>query len=158
MRPWLVISGAQTGADRGGLDAALGLGIAIAGWVPANRKSEDGGIPEKYTGLVSTVETDYVTRTLRNIRSAPTTIVVRGSVYGTGTKLTIEKTREYGRRLIDVNLDDAEAVGKMIKAWRETPPVQQTVVNVAGQRESSRPGIQEATCWLLGRLWTMEGE
>lgn len=153
MRPWLVISGAQTGADQGGLDAALDLGIAIGGWVPANRKSEAGCIPEKYTGLVSTLEEDYVARTLRNIRTAPTTIVFRGARYGTGTKLTIEKAREYGRRLIDVNLDDGEALAKLCRAWDETPLVQQTVVNVAGQRESSRAGIQAATAWVLRRLW-----
>ena len=154
MRPWLVISGAQTGADRGGLDAARARGIGTGGWVPAGRRAEDGVIPAEYTGLVETVEADYATRTLRNLRSAPTTIVVRGARYGTGTKLTIEKCREYGRRLIDVNLDDVDAISKLVRAWTETPPVQQVVVNVAGQRESSRPGIRAATCWLLTQLWS----
>ena len=42
-----IISGAQTGADRGGLDAALERGFPIGGWVPRGRKAEDGTIPKR---------------------------------------------------------------------------------------------------------------
>ena len=35
-----IISGGQTGADRGGLDAAIDLGIEHGGWCPLGRKSE----------------------------------------------------------------------------------------------------------------------
>jgi hypothetical protein len=45
--PERVISGGQTGADRGGLDAALELGIACGGCCPKGRKAEDGVIPSK---------------------------------------------------------------------------------------------------------------
>ena len=37
-----IVSGAQTGADRGALDAALARGVPIGGWVPAGRRAEDG--------------------------------------------------------------------------------------------------------------------
>ncbi len=36
-----IISGAQTGADRGALDAADILGIPRGGWVPLGWRSED---------------------------------------------------------------------------------------------------------------------
>ncbi len=43
-----IISGGQTGVDRGALDAALAAGLPCGGWCPAGRKAEDGEIPEKY--------------------------------------------------------------------------------------------------------------
>ncbi len=35
-----IISGGQTGADRGALDAAIELGIKHGGWCPKGRKAE----------------------------------------------------------------------------------------------------------------------
>ena len=43
-----IISGAQTGADRAALDAAIELGIPHGGWVPKGRLAEDGVIPPRY--------------------------------------------------------------------------------------------------------------
>ena len=43
-----IISGGQTGADRGGLDAALHLGIPCGGWCPKGRLAEDDVIPDEY--------------------------------------------------------------------------------------------------------------
>ena len=37
-----IISGGQTGADRGGLDAAIACNIPHGGWCPKGRKAEDG--------------------------------------------------------------------------------------------------------------------
>ncbi len=35
-----IISGGQTGADRGGLDAAISLGVPHGGWCPLGRPAE----------------------------------------------------------------------------------------------------------------------
>jgi Circularly permutated YpsA SLOG family len=43
-----IVSGGQTGVDRGALDAALAVGFACGGWCPGDRMAEDGPIPEKY--------------------------------------------------------------------------------------------------------------
>ena len=40
-----IISGGQTGADRGGLDAAIHCQRPHGGWCPKGRKAEDGIIP-----------------------------------------------------------------------------------------------------------------
>ncbi|MFB3114968.1 MAG: YpsA SLOG family protein, partial [Nitrospirales bacterium] len=37
-----LISGGQTGADRGGLDAAIHCDLPHGGWCPKGRKAEDG--------------------------------------------------------------------------------------------------------------------
>jgi hypothetical protein len=43
-----IVSGGQTGVDRGALDAAIVLGIEHGGWCPRGRRAEDGIIPARY--------------------------------------------------------------------------------------------------------------
>ena len=73
-----IISGAQTGVDRAGLDAAMRLNIPTGGWCPAGRLAEDGTIPEKYNTLQETTSSDYVVRTERNVRDADLTLILTG--------------------------------------------------------------------------------
>jgi len=61
-----IVSGGQTGADRGGLDAAIELGIPHGGWCPKGRKAEAGVIPAKYR-LVETDSAGYVARTGKSV-------------------------------------------------------------------------------------------
>jgi hypothetical protein len=46
-----IIPGAQTGADRAGINAAIESGIPDGGWIPKGRKAEDGNVPDTYTEL-----------------------------------------------------------------------------------------------------------
>ena len=48
MKKFTVISGGQTGVDRGALDAAINLKIPHGGWCPKGRLAEDGKISIKY--------------------------------------------------------------------------------------------------------------
>ncbi|MFC1451929.1 YpsA SLOG family protein [Verrucomicrobiota bacterium] len=44
-----IVSGGQTGADVGGLDAAMYCGLPHGGWCPKGRRQEKGKvIPAKY--------------------------------------------------------------------------------------------------------------
>ena len=47
-----IVSGGQTGVDRGALDAAIAVGFECGGWAPGDRMAEDGVIPERYPLLV----------------------------------------------------------------------------------------------------------
>jgi hypothetical protein len=40
-----IVSGGQTGVDRGALDAALAAEFPCGGWCPADGAAEDGPIP-----------------------------------------------------------------------------------------------------------------
>jgi hypothetical protein len=53
MRLAKILSGGQTGIDRGAPDAALAWGFPCGGWCPPGRLAEDGRIPERYplTGI-----------------------------------------------------------------------------------------------------------
>ena len=46
-----IISGGQTGVDRAGLDAARKLGMSYGGYIPKGRRTEDGKLPPRYSGM-----------------------------------------------------------------------------------------------------------
>ena len=97
-----IVSGAQTGADRGGLEAALARGVPVGGWVPAGRRAEDGTIPERFmqAGLVETRSSSYLVRTELNVKDTDATLIlsftVEGAISG-GTKRTAEFARKHGK-------------------------------------------------------------
>ncbi|NTU57655.1 MAG: molybdenum cofactor carrier [Chlorobiaceae bacterium] len=132
-----IVSGGQTGVDRGALDAAISSGVGHGGWCPSGRKAEDGTIPGGYR-LSETPSSRYSERTECNVRDSDGTLVLsRGAIRG-GTRLTIGLARRYGRPCMVVFLDgtqDAQAVARWIGDWNVE------VLNVAGPRESSNPGI-----------------
>ena len=51
-----IVSGGQTGVDRGALDAALAVGFSCGGWCPKDRNAEDGPIPDRYPLVTLPVE------------------------------------------------------------------------------------------------------
>jgi predicted Rossmann-fold nucleotide-binding protein len=69
-----VITGGQTGADRGGLDAAIDLGLPHGGFCPKGRLAEDGVIPQPYQ-IEETASTEYSERTRKNVEAADATVV-----------------------------------------------------------------------------------
>ena len=57
-----IISGGQTGVDRGALDAAIELGLEHGGWCPMGRLAEPEDIAQAALYLASN-ESKYVTGT-----------------------------------------------------------------------------------------------
>jgi hypothetical protein len=148
--PTRVISGGQTGVDRAALDAAKAAAIPIGGWCPAGRTAEDGPIPSEYP-LRETASRDYSKRTRLNVRDADATLILhRGPIAG-GTALTADYAAELGRPLLLVNLDTALTTAS-VTAWLEQNQVQ--VLNVAGPRESTSPGIAAMAAAFLRRLFS----
>lgn len=132
-----VISGGQTGVDRAALDAALGLGLSCGGWCPKGRRAEDGMISRRYP-LVETPDGDYRQRTAWNVRDADATLILRRGPLSGGTALTLDLARKARklRRVVDL---DQPGPPERVRAWLRRHGVQ--VLNVAGPRESRRPGI-----------------
>jgi len=82
-----IVSGGQTGVDRGALDAALVSGFECGGWVPGDRMAEDGIIPDWYP-LTVLPNGNYRQRSRLNVvDSDGTAILYDGSLSG-GTHLT----------------------------------------------------------------------
>jgi hypothetical protein len=144
-----IVSGAQTGADRAGLDVAMELGIATGGWVPRGRRAEDGTIPARYSGLEETESTDYAVRTRRNVRDSDATLIVTFGPPTGGTALTVASARSLRKPVLvlDLDLADAAAAAGELRRWLgETRP---RVLNVAGPRLSKAPRIAAATAQVL---------
>ncbi len=136
-----IISGGQTGADRGGLDAAKELGIPTGGNVPKNFKTENGPDPKlaEY-GLIETESENYEERTILNVTNSDGTVIFcnvdeNGLIIGEGTMFTFYTAESMFRPVI-VNPDE-----KNFLAWLKENDIH--VLNVAGNRESISPGIYE---------------
>src|SRR5262245_2936404 len=110
-----IISGGQTGVDRGALDAALDQGFPSGGACPEDRSAEDGTIPSQYP-LSPLPGAGYRERTLRNVLDADATVIICAGVPSGGTRLTLDICDRQDRAvlLIDAtNTSEAEAVSRM---------------------------------------------
>ena len=88
-----IISGGQTGVDRGALDAALAFEVEGGGWCPAGRLAEDGTIPKRYP-VMELPNAGYAERTARNVADSDGTLVIsKGEPIG-GTRETVDRCIE----------------------------------------------------------------
>ncbi len=151
-----IVSGGQTGADRGALIAAKKLGLPYGGWVPKGRKAEDGCVPLEFDQLQEHPSADYPPRTYANVRDSDATLLVARMPLKGGSSLTLRYVRELNRPVLSLDartvLDRGQhlyliscvhswVVGRMVKT-----------LNVAGSRESSVPGLQAAVAELIEQV------
>ena len=137
-----IISGGQTGADRGALDAAIELGIPHGGFCPRHRRAEDGRIPERYQ-LCEIASRDYAARTEANVREADATLLItRGKPAG-GSALTAGLARRHRAPLVHIDLDRDPHPAATLAEYLASRDVR--TLNVAGPRESHCPGIGRDT-------------
>ncbi len=137
-RLW-VVTGGQTGVDRAALDTALSLLLPVRGWCPKGRLAEDGKIPSVYP-LQETTSTDYAVRTEWNVRDSDGTLVLTYGPLEGGTKLTVDLTRKYNRPVLIIDaLSFSEKDATRFWSWIQEHNIR--ILNVAGPRESSRPGV-----------------
>ncbi len=134
-----IISGGQTGVDRAALDVALQLGIPAGGWCPRGRRAEDGTIPAKYP-LQEAPSPYYRHRTRLNVQhSDGTLILARGPLTG-GTRQTRLDAQALGKPFLVVRLDKSPSSEEVLR-WLLEQKIR--VLNVAGPRESTSPGIAQ---------------
>jgi hypothetical protein len=88
-----IVSGGQTGVDRGALDAALELGVECGGWCPAGRLAEDGMIPERYP-VIDLIGGGYAERTAQNVADSNGTLVISNGEPIGGTRETVKRCTE----------------------------------------------------------------
>lgn len=133
-----IISGGQTGVDRGALDAALDLGLQAGGWAPKGRRAEDGMVPERYP-MQETGSREYEQRTEWNVRDSDATLVLCTGRPEGGTANTIELAHKLQKPVFVVDLLKPRNLPS-IQFWLEYEKVR--VLNVAGPRESKVPGVR----------------
>ena len=146
-----IISGGQTGVDRGALDAALEAGFPCGGSCPKGRKAEDGAIAARYP-LVELTSADYPPRTRRNVSDADATLILFWRELTGGTRETLRIAEALGRPVLTLDLsvkpiDDAAVEAA---AFVEINGVK--TLNVAGPRESTHAGAAAAARELVAAL------
>ncbi len=152
-----IISGGQTGVDRGALEAALDLGVACGGWCPAGRRAEDGPISDRFP-LQETESAGYPARTERNVVESSATVLLY-MTHSPGTKRTAKLCRDHRKPYLPLKLrrggldepgviEDDVAIAltvSFLQARASQLGTAPLVVNFAGNRESRAPGIQART-------------
>lgn len=164
--PSLVISGFQDGGDIGGIKAAVAAGIPTGGWIPRGFKTESGPKPH-YAALYGAKEhpsPEYPPRTKANAEWADRTIVFNlGKIpllpgkteafhftidwrkASPGTQLVMRTMKQLGRSneayyvWRDGGLDP-ESIADFLRIDMRLK--KGFVLNIAGGRESSSPGIE----------------
>ncbi len=148
-----VISGGQTGVDIAALRAARTLGIATGGTAPRGFLTELGPNPELAGfGLVELPTPDYPARTAANVRDADATLIIAGN-WDRGSRLTLDLCRTHKKPVCEVERGDLanEDAFDRVASWLASTPHE--VLNIAGNRESTSPGIEtEAEAFLRGVL------
>jgi hypothetical protein len=138
-----IVSGGQTGADQGALDAAIEYGIPHAGWVPKGRRTEKGRLPQRYH-LKEATTIDYEQRTELNvIDSDGTVIFTHGNLIG-GSALTQQLAKKHRRPCLHIDLNEITAYKAVviIRSWIEVRGIK--ILNVAGSRASEDPALYGA--------------
>src|SRR5437773_3897836 len=153
-----IISGGQTGVDRGALDAALAFEVECGGWCPAGRLAEDGTIPKRYP-VMELANAGYAERTARNVADSDGTLIIsKGEPIG-GTRETIDRCVEMRKPYLIIDCasmsfeETIEAATEFVKSLssradaRDLPVGQETSGRSrassvrAGLALSARPGV-----------------
>jgi hypothetical protein len=154
-----VISGCQTGADRAGLIAAQNCDLQTGGYVLRNNKTELGEEPELIPlyGLTETKSSSYPTRTLQNVNAADATWIFYKGKLERGSLLTKKYCDQLHKKCM--TLDISYVPGPKNKLTNEEylinwlKEVKPSILNIAGNRESVAPGIQQYVTELLEKVF-----
>ena len=142
-----IISGAQAGAERGGLDAAIALDVPYGGYVPKGRKAEDGRIPDRYANLTETSFSAYPSWDRPNVKASTVTVIFTYGPLSGGAKRTKQFCADLFKHYKHIDLKAPDTSPQTFATWLvilreyEVGPI---VLDVEGQSESEAPGIQEA--------------
>jgi hypothetical protein len=158
-----LISGGQTGVDQAALRAAKACGIPTGGWAPKGWMTEDGPAPWLAEfGLQEHASADYLDRTRAKVGDAGLTLILmaRESELARGTALTLRVARASKARGIDHYvsvMSHPGAVERCRDALMWFAEAGESVVNVAGPRESESPGIGEMAERFLREVFPLPG-
>lgn len=121
--------------DRGALDAALAAHFPCGGWCPADRKAEDGCIPDRYP-VTPLARGGYRARTLKNVLDSDGTVILAPGELTGGTRLTLTFCQEHAKPhlVIDAAAEAQEQAAQEVLHFVESSGI--AVLNVAGPRAS----------------------
>ena len=148
-----IISGGQTGADRGGLLAAKNLGVATGGWMPKGFKAHDGNHPDFAThfNIIEHSSPSYPPRTALNVKESDGTIRFASDFESPGELLTLKMINQYKKPNISINIEDNNITPENVKQWIHENNI--SILNIAGNSERTSPGIQDYVILFLTQVF-----
>jgi hypothetical protein len=151
-----LVSGGQTGVDRGALDAALEAGFPCGGWAPEGRAAEDGPVHERYP-LRELPGAGYEERTLQNVLDSDATAILYSGKLEGGTRQTMVHCVEHGKpfELIDATHTPPRDAAIRLAAFIERNRV--SILNIAGPRGSKWTGGYQFAHSTLRHLLSSRG-
>jgi hypothetical protein len=150
-----IISGGQTGADQGALDAAIKLDIPHGGWIPKGRLTENGPLPDKYK-LKEMPGSGYVLRTEQNVIDSNGTLIISHGKLSEGSDYTRKMAIKHHRPWLHIDLNETPAfkAATLICSWLAENAIE--ILNVAGPRASKDDQIYQAVLKLIESVHYME--
>jgi hypothetical protein len=145
-----IISGGQTGADQAAWRAARAFGIPTGGWMPQGFLTEDGSHPEfveRYAAVEMPTDS-YPARTEQNVRDSDATLWF-GLTTTSGAQETVGACQRLGKPCLPV-YPGASFEPSHVATW--IAENQFRTLNVAGNHESTEPGIGERVEQFLGQV------
>lgn len=149
-----LVTGAQTGVDRAGLDFAIHHNIKYTGFIPKGRRAEDGRIADKYVHFIELKSGGYRERTIKNLRYADGTLLIYERFTG-GVKLTYNQGKKYNKPIYVIDLNDDTPLSEYkekFDEWILKDGI--TVLNITGNKESNSKGIYKKAIKILECLLT----
>jgi len=151
-----ICSGAQTGADIGGLITAKKYGLETGGWIPKGFKTQVGPRPE-YAALYGIKEhssSSYPGRTFLNVKETDGTIRFAEDFGTSGEACTLKAILQYNKPYFDVPILGKKDFNSCIQ-WLQNNNIQ--ILNVAGNSERTFMGMQMETSAYLEQLFELLG-
>ncbi len=152
-----IVSGGQTGVQRGALAAAIELGFPYGGMVPKGRLAEDGRVPERFGKVTVAPRKDYLYSAEWNVTHSDATLVItrepvdmryRLDVGSSVTQWTVKFCIDHGKPHILLTRRNVAAA----MDWMRGIGRQDIVLNIAGSSESESPGIETTTFGFVSDL------
>jgi len=147
-----IVSGGQTGGDRGGLNAAIELKLPHGGWCPKGRIAEDDTVPDQYK-LTECGAKAYIKRTELNVKDSDATLIFTPGKPTGGSKKTAQFAKKHDKPCLVIDsLNEESATVAEIITWLQnlqnshkenSIKMGACTLNVAGSRGSKSPKLQE---------------
>ena len=129
-----IISGGQTGADRGGIDAAKKQSIETGGWAPYGYRTDVG--PDRSLadlGLQEHSSPNYPPRTKLNVVQSDATVIIASNPHSPGCTLTAKLCKANSKPLFVLPAAFSQEQHSKFVEWIIHHQV--GVLNVAGNRD-----------------------
>lgn len=157
-----VISGAQTGADLGGLLAARLFGIKTGGWMPKGFRNLNGNHPEyaELFGITEHMDSGYKARTWANAGDSDATLRIACNFSTAGEICTLNGIRHHNKPWFDVEINQDKPIvhaAKIHEFVRFLEKYEVKTLNVAGNSHKTWKGMQSVTVQFLSGTFYMLG-